>query len=182
MMRAQGFTLVELMVTVALVAILAGIGIPSFNNLVAQNRVVSAINEFHSGLRLARSEAVKRSANVVFCASSNQTSCTGSWGSGWLVYQDADGDGTVDSNEIIRVGDPISAGYALTFSSNTSSITFLSRGMTNNQSGTFKLCDKDKVASRARGIILLTTGATRRSLDTNNSGKHEDMAGSDFSC
>jgi len=181
-MYTKGFTMIELMVTVALVAILAGIGIPSFNSFIAQNRVIASINEFHTGLRLARSEAVKRNANVVFCASSNQTTCTGSWGSGWLVYQDLDGDNTVDSNEIIRVGDAVQTGYALTFSSGSSAITFLPRGMTNNQSGTFKLCDRDKVASRARGIILLTTGATRRSLDTNISGIHEDNGGTDFSC
>lgn len=181
-MRAHGFTLVELMVTVALVAILAGIGIPSFNNLVAQNRVISSINEFHAGLRLARSEAVKRNANVVFCASSNQSTCTGTWGSGWLVYQDLDGDNTADNNEVIRVGDAVQTGFALTFSGGGTAITFLPRGMTDEQSGTFKLCDKDRVASRARGIVLLTTGSTRRSLDTNSSGIHEDNGGADFSC
>ena len=181
-MRAHGFTLVELMITVAILAVIVGIGLPSFTGIVAQNRVTASINDFHAGLRLARSEAVKRNANVVFCASSNQTACTGGWGSGWLVYQDVDGDGTVDSGEIIRVGDAVQTGYTLTFTSATSAITFAARGMTSGQSGTFKLCDKDKKASYARGIILLVTGATRRSIDANKSGVHEDSGGNDFSC
>lgn len=182
MMRAQGFTLVELMVTVALIAILAGLGIPSFNGMIAQNRVISSINEFHSALRLARAEAVKRNADVVFCASSNKTSCTGGWGSGWLVYQDADGDGAIDNNEVIRVGDAVQSGYALTFSSIVTTITFKPRGSITTPTGTFKLCDKDRNARRARGIILLKSGATRRSLDSNGSGVHEDNGGNEFSC
>ena len=181
-MRQQGFTIIELMITVAVVAIVAAFGIPSFNDVVAKNRIVSSINEFHQGLRLARMEAVKRNANVVFCASSDHASCTGGWGSGWLIYQDADGDGGVDSNEIIRVGDAVHTGYALTYSGTGSVLTFGSRGILSSDGGTFKLCDPEGKAQRARGIILLTTGSTRRSLDTDSSGVHEDNGGDDFSC
>jgi len=181
-MRQQGFTIVELMITVALIAIIAGIGIPSFNDLMASNRVVSSINEFHAGLRLARGEAVKRNDTVIFCASDDQATCSGAWGDGWLVFHDADGDGNVDANELIRVGDGVHNGYSLTFSGGGASITFLARGLTSGQSGTFKLCDADGDAGLARGIILLSTGSTRRSIDTNDSGIHEDNGGADFSC
>lgn len=181
-MRQQGFTIIELMITVALVAIIAGLGIPSFRDVIAKNRIISSINEFHQGVRLARAEAVKRSDDVVFCASSNQTSCTGGWGSGWLIYQDADGDSVVDSNEIIRVGEPVYSGYTLSYSGTGTSLTFTGRGLLSTSGGTFKLCGSDKDAKRARGIILLTTGATRRSLDTDGSGIQEDDGGDDFSC
>lgn len=181
-MRQQGFTIIELMITVALIAIVAAIGIPSFQDIVASNRVVSSINELHAGLRLARIEAVKRNDDVVFCSTSDSASCGGTWGDGWLIYHDADGDGVVDANELIRVGEGVHSGYSLTFSGGTTSITFRARGITNGQSGTFKLCDAEGDAGLARGIILLTTGATRRSLDTDSSGIHEDNGGSDFSC
>lgn len=181
-MRQQGFTIIELMITVALVAIIAAIGIPSFQDLVASNRVVSAINELHSGLRLARIEAVKRGDSVVFCSTSDQATCSGAWGDGWLIFHDADEDGAVDADELIRVGEGVHDGYSLTFSGGGASITFLARGMTNGQSGTFRLCDADGDAGLARGIVLLTTGATRRTIDTDGSGIHEDNGGVDFTC
>ncbi|MEE2731106.1 MAG: GspH/FimT family pseudopilin [Pseudomonadota bacterium] len=181
-MRQQGFTIIELMITVALIAIIAAIGIPSFQDLMASNRVVASINELHAGLRLARIEAVKRNDTVVFCSTSDSASCSGTWGNGWLVFHDADGDGSVDADELIRVGEGVHNGYSLTFSGGGTSISFLARGMTNGQSGTFKLCDSEADAGLARGIILLSTGATRRSLDTDGSGIHEDNGGSDFSC
>ncbi|MAR89504.1 MAG: GspH/FimT family pseudopilin [Pseudomonadota bacterium] len=180
-MRQQGFTIIELMITVAIVAIIAGLGIPSFNSLVASNRVVSSINELHQGIRLARAEAVKRNDSVIFCASNDQASCSGGWGDGWLIFHDADGDGGVDANEVIRVGDPVQAGYSLTFSGGGSSVTFGPRGIS-SATGTFQLCDAEGEEMRARGIILLTTGATRRSLDTDGSGIQEDNGGNDFSC
>ena len=181
-MRQQGFTIIELMITVALIAIIAAIGIPSFQDVVASNRVISSINELHAGLRLARLEAVKRNDSVVFCATSDSATCNGVWGDGWLVFHDADGDGAVDTDELIRVGDGVHSGYNLTFSGGGSSITFVARGMTSGESGTFKLCDSEADAGLARGIILLSTGATRRSLDTDGSGIHEDNGGTDFSC
>lgn len=181
-MRQQGFTIIELMITVALIAIIAGLGIPSFQEVIAKNRVISSINEFHQGLRMARSEAVKRNDTVVFCASANQATCSGTWGNGWLIYHDADGDNTVDANEIIRVGDAVHNGYSLTFTDAATSISFLARGLTNNISGTFKLCDSEGEARRARGLVLLATGSTRRSVDTDDSGIHEDNGGNDFSC
>lgn len=181
-MRQQGFTIIELMITVALIAIIAAIGIPSFKDLIASNRVVSSINELHAGLRLARVEAVKRNADVVFCTSADQASCGGNWGDGWLIFHDADGNGAVGANELIRVGDGVHNGYTLTFSGGVSSITFQARGLTSGASGTFKLCDPDADAGLARGIILLSTGATRRSLDTDGTGIHEDNGGADFSC
>ncbi|RLT88213.1 MULTISPECIES: GspH/FimT family pseudopilin [unclassified Ketobacter] len=180
-MRQQGFTIIELMITVALIAIVAGIGIPSFRDLVASNRVVSSINEFHAGLRLARIEAVKRNDTVIFCASSDQASCNGNWGDGWIIYHDGNGDDVVNASELIRVGDPVNAGYSLTFSGAGNAISFAARGLS-NQSGTFKLCDSEGDAGLARGIILLSTGLTRRSLDTDGSGIHEDNGGTDFSC
>jgi prepilin-type N-terminal cleavage/methylation domain-containing protein len=180
-MRQQGFTIIELMITVALIAIIAGIGIPSFRDMLASNRVVSSINEFHTGLRLARIEAVKRNDTVVFCASADQASCNGGWGDGWIIYHDSNSDGVVDADELIRVGDPVHTGYSLTFSGAATAVSFAPRGLS-NQSGTFKLCDAEADAGLARGIILLSTGSTRRSLDTDGSGIHEDNGGTDFSC
>jgi type IV fimbrial biogenesis protein FimT len=96
-LRTAGFTLIELMIAVTLMAILIGIAAPSFTAWVATVRVTGQANDLFSDLLLARSEAVKRDVQVAICASANGTDCDGSdWSLGWIVIVDADGDGKKD--------------------------------------------------------------------------------------
>jgi len=84
--RTAGFTLVELMVTLAVVGILAAVAVPAMTSLIAGNRLAGASSELTSSLQLARSEAIRRNAQVTICASSNGTTCSAStdW-SRWIV-------------------------------------------------------------------------------------------------
>jgi type IV fimbrial biogenesis protein FimT len=81
-----GFTLVEMMITVMVMAILLAIAVPSFRNMVINNQVRTFGYNLYSSLLLSRSEAIKRNTNVTVCASSNGTSCTGSWSQGWITF------------------------------------------------------------------------------------------------
>jgi type IV fimbrial biogenesis protein FimT len=83
--RVHGFTLVELAVTMAIMAILAMIAIPAFNNISLGTKLNSISNAFVSSVQLARSEAIKRNQPVSLCASSNGTSCGSDWSAGWIV-------------------------------------------------------------------------------------------------
>lgn len=89
---SRGFTLVELLVTVAIIAILAGLAAPSFVQFLARQAVTSQANEFASALRTARSEALKRGLPVRVCRIANPATATptcattvGDWRNGWLV-------------------------------------------------------------------------------------------------
>lgn len=96
---SQGFTLLELMVTVAILALLLGIGIPSFNAMMRQNRLAGQTNELVGATAMARSEAVKRGSMVTLCAATDdQSECSGTddWTLGWIVFSDLDGDGVID--------------------------------------------------------------------------------------
>lgn len=81
----RGVTLVELMVVIAVMAILVVIAIPSFSNASLSSKLNSIANEFVASAQLARSEAIKRNATVRLCASADGSTCGGTWSDGWVV-------------------------------------------------------------------------------------------------
>src|SRR5690554_4349780 len=93
-MRQRGFSLIELMVTVALLAILLAMGLPSFQGSLRSNRVATATNELIAAINLARIEAMRSPNGAALCASDDGSTCaTGaSWNDGWLVWVSGDGD------------------------------------------------------------------------------------------
>lgn len=104
MNKNNGFTLIELIVTVALAAIVIAIAVPSFNSIIQGNRIATQTNELVSTLNLARSEALARGVQVSLCPSTNQTSCSGSdWSGGWIVVTDTNTTGNVNVGTVLRV-------------------------------------------------------------------------------
>lgn len=100
---ASGVTLLELMVVLAVVAVLLGVAVPSFVGMTQTNRVASEINALSGDLQFARAEAIKEGLPVTICTSSNGTSCLGSssWSTGWIVFSDVNGTQTVDAGDVV---------------------------------------------------------------------------------
>jgi len=85
-LRSAGFTLIELMVTVAVIAILSAVAVPAMTGLINHSRISGLTGEVVSAIQLARSEAVRRNARVTLCPSTDGTTCANStdW-TGWIV-------------------------------------------------------------------------------------------------
>jgi type IV fimbrial biogenesis protein FimT len=102
--RIRGFTLVEVLVTAAIAAVLVVLGAPSFLRLLARHAVAARANEMRDALRIARSEAMKRGGAVILCGMNPQSASTCStdaslaWQT-WMVFADANRSGAYESGE-----------------------------------------------------------------------------------
>ena len=90
---AQGVTMMELLVTMAVFALLISLAVPGFDRAIRNGLLLNSANNLSASLSRARAEAIKARRNVRMCPTSNNTSCSTSatWSDGWLVFVDADG-------------------------------------------------------------------------------------------
>lgn len=169
-MKHSGATLLELMVVLAVSAILLGIGIPSFAAFTSSSRLASATNELVSSLHLARSEAIKRNSRTVMCTSATGTACadSGGWHQGWLVFHDANNNAVLDAGEtVILARQALPAGFSLTGNEHVSKyISYTPGGATKLisgafQAGTLTLCNESGAPGAARQVIISSTGRPR---------------------
>ncbi|MCW8988029.1 MAG: GspH/FimT family pseudopilin [Gammaproteobacteria bacterium] len=184
----HGFTLIELIVTMAVFAILVAVAAPSFNSFVDSSRRASEVNLLSGALSYARSEAIKFDSTISICAQTDGAeTCSGTndWSNGWIVFADTDSDGVIDTGESkLRIFKPIAAGSAITETSTNapSALTFRGSGFITVASAEFKYCGNRGVTD-ARAIIISKTGRARLSIDSNDAGTiHENGSGTDLTC
>lgn len=175
--RAGGFTLIELMVVLVVLAILLSVGAPSFTNLVRNNRLVSVVYDLRGALGTARSEALAQRAFVTFCSSNDGASCGGSWDDGYIAFVDFDGDGTIDTGGtgpddnlvLANVSGVSDISIALNATDASGHLRFEPQGTALSTNGTFIVCDQ-RGASEASGLFLSNAGSARSLEDTNGDG------------
>lgn len=164
--HSTGFSLIELMIGLAIAAIVLTLGVPSFSNMIENNQLTTRTNEFMTALTIARSEAVKRGVPVTVCKSTNGADCddaAAGYEAGWVVFVDDDNDGVRDAGEdLLRVRDPLAAGYTLRGASADGIDDFITYAPAGTSSAggansVFALC-KDADTTKSREIIVSTTG------------------------
>lgn len=156
----SGFTLIELVVTVTIAAILIAIAVPGLNNFVETNRLTSATNEFIGDQSFARSEALKRGANTGVCKTGGTSACDAdsTWQAGWMVFVDADNNESWSAgDEPLRLHTALPPNISITVSSgSTTPIVYGRQGQALEGADIYVFCNSR--IGRKRDIRLLTSG------------------------
>ena len=106
---SAGFTLMELLMGIAVFAILTTLAVPAFNQFILNNRLAGQANEMVAAFQFARSEAIKRGEQVQVCSSADGSTCGGGWNQGWITMADPAG-----SPEVLRVWQSPGSDFAFT--------------------------------------------------------------------
>ncbi len=170
----SAFTLIELMITITVAAVVLTLGVPSFGRIMERNQLSANINSIVSTLHFARSEAIKRNSNVEVCHSANGLNCGGAgYEDGWITFIDLNGDGDyadVDE-ELIRTNEGLPNNYTMR-TNNLDIFRYNSKGASKKISGAIAtgriiLC-KDNQLTKSRAIFISNNGRTRLApLDSN---------------
>ena len=194
MKKHTGFTLIELMITLAVLAIMFTVGLPKMSIFFKSNRMVTNTNDLLAGLNIARSEAIKVGGRVTICKSANAGSAspacttTGGWEQGWFVFVDSDSTkgsySSANDGAVLRVNSGASGSEVTITVPSTDNIgnfvSFTSRGVPKasngaSQSGVFQICDDRGLKNAsgnvvARGIVLGASGRVRTTRDETQIG------------
>ena len=155
--KLGGFSLIELMISIAVAAILFGIVVPQFSTVTQNARMTSARNGLFTAFQLARTEAITRGVHVVVCASAEGESCSGVWDSGALVFVDANRNRQRESNERLLTQFNRDAFQNLVVQGGRSLTSFSPDGRSGGSNQTLAFC----APGRADGLTVVVSNLGR---------------------
>lgn len=160
MRRQNGWTLVEMVMAMALVAVLAALAVPALGHALARHRVLDADNAFTGALHYARTAAVRNGARVLVCPSQDGRTCLADtrWDRGWLVALDRDHDNQPDASPLLRgKGDPA---LRIVSTHGRTRLVFRASGGAPGGNVTFTLCQQRQMDS-VRQLVMSNSGRLR---------------------
>ena len=158
--KEAGFTLIELVITMAILSILLSLALPSFQGVLARQRVSSAIHLLSTDMAMARSTAVMRREAVVVCPLGADGTCgtDSDWGAGWMVFRDPDGNREPDEqSRILRLTDAPASGR-LTLSSTRGFLRYQPDGRAAHSNLTVRVCADGLLAGK---VVVNNLGRVR---------------------
>ncbi len=172
--RKNGFTLIEMIVTLTVASILATIAIPSYRQFVESGRLTAATNDFVADVSHARIEAMKRgsASQMGICASSTGTSCAASpttWAAGWIIFVDADSSGTYNAgggDTILKIHDVLPS--SLTATTNPVGANTLIFNRIGSMTTGFTSLQFSGTTVNQKRVVCLSGGTGRAMVAANN--------------
>ena len=161
--RARGITLIEMMMTLTVLAILIATAAPAFGNLLRSTEAQTSRSALTAALETARILAISRSTHAAVCPSADGQYCghTTEWQHGWLVFVDADHDGSRDATEeIVSVSQAQPDGVAILTSAGRTHVGYRPDGSSPGSNVTFTVCDA-RGADRASSLVINNAGRVR---------------------
>jgi len=160
--RIRGFTMIELVVTMIVAALIAAFVIPNIRVVIKDSRISTQINDLKADFNYARSEAVKRRSDDMVCQSTNGTDCIGAagdWKDGRLIFVDKDKDRVVSNGDIVlRYRGAVGGADRSLKVDVTDPVVFLQTGGTTGPR-TFTICD-EQGTGKGKQLSLSQTGLT----------------------
>jgi len=183
--RIHAFTIIELMVGVAVLGILTAIAMPSLNQFLVSMRVDNEISQIHRLVLSARNSAVSMGFNVTVCPLNVANTCAAnSWNNELSVFIDLDNDNIYEpaNNEaLLKVKSAVTNNDTLTYAG-FSRITFAPTGLLAAAlNSTFLYCPQG-FDDLGRAVVLSASGRAVQSSDVDNDGIDEDRNGNDITC
>lgn len=189
--KKQGFSLIELLITLFVLAILLVIAVPSFNALIQKTRVNSSTNLFVSYYQLARNTAISTRHDTIYCPiditlpSLTGQKCAQDWTLGAVVYKDANGNLTIDSDQdVVALVNKPHKGLQMRMRAglNKQYLRFQANGFLENTAGNLVICGADNNPRHAKTVIFTRNGRLRFGTDNNKDGILENAEGQPISC
>ena len=176
----KGFTLAELLVSMTILAVLAALAIPSFNNLLNRQAISQQAWEVRRALELARGLAVAEQQVWKVCMADLNLQCVKQQGQRLLVFRDSNNDHLVNGQDKLQLNLQIQSRNIRLSASGRSYIRFKGSGEALD-SGNFLFCGNDKSSQYGRQTIVFRSGRVRLSTDTDGDS-YDDAGGKKISC
>jgi len=180
MHKKHGFTLIEMMIALAIVALLLTVVAPNVTTILQQNRVAADINSISAAAQFARFTAVDEQVDVTLCPTANYSTCSGNWSDAKMVFIDNDGNGSRNGTEtLLTTADAVSSTNTLAGISGV--LTFAANGSV-SQAATITICPNGGEASQASALIVNLYGRVATASDNDDDGVKEDRQGNALTC
>jgi type IV fimbrial biogenesis protein FimT len=168
-MRSQGYTFIELILTLSMMAVIMAWGFPEYRQFRSNQIITQSVNQFSAAIMFARSQSIIRTEHIIVCPASGQHSCRsdGQWHLGWMVFADLDRDRIFNHDDVLLLtGDRLSEGMTALSSRFRSRIRFDQTGFAPGTNVTVRFCDH-RGADYGKAVIISNVGRPRlaKSID-----------------
>ena len=163
MRRMRGLTLLELMITLAILSVALGVGVPAARHVIDSVRAATSLHQLTASLAIARNAAITYREAVTLCPSRDGSSCLGGtdWSEGWIAYRDPlRQDAPASPADVLRRFDPQHPTLRLTTSTGRPRVRYLPNGSAAGTNASFRLCRRS--GALLGSIVVANSGRARK--------------------